>query len=241
VHHFRAVTALAVAVAVTLVACSGDDDQSQAVASSTTSDDPGITTAINFTGDATVDGKPLDAEFLGAVVTHDGFVTPCNVTIPSVAKGAYAIGVFGSTQLIGCGENGARVVLWTYVDDTKIYATKAVPWPRRQQQRVDVQFATATPDGAVPPVREYAGEVHDAQGRAVAAGARVEAVIGATVCGVAELRDTGYYILSVVGQDTIAGCSDGDEIRFRVNDRFANETSARASANDHLNLTMPAS
>jgi hypothetical protein len=141
--------------------------------------------------------------------------------------------------LLGCGEDGAQVVLWTYVDDRKVYAMKAVPWPRQQQQRADVQFARSTPNGAVPPVREFAGEVHDAQGRPVAAGARVEGVIGATVCGIAELRDTGYYIMGVVGQGTIGGCADGAEVRFRVDGRFANESSAQASANAHLNLTMP--
>jgi hypothetical protein len=233
--------AFVVALASTLPACAGDDDSAGAPSSSATRrTSPGITTAITFSGDATVDGRPLDAEFLGAVVVRDGFVTPCNVTIPSVAEGAYSIGVFGSAQLIGCGEDGARVVLWTYVDDAKVYATKAVPWPRTHEARVDVRFATATPNGGVPSVREFAGEVHDAQGRPLAAGARVEGVIGATVCGVAELRDTGYYIMSVVGQGTIAGCADGGEIRFRVDGRFANESSAQASTNAHLNLTMPA-
>jgi hypothetical protein len=240
------IAASSLAIGLVLGGCSGDDDQSSAApAEDTTSTTrvttaPGITSSIALSGNATVDGDPLDARFLGAVVLRDGFVTPCNVDIPSVARGAYSIGVFGSAQLLGCGEGGARVVLWTYVDDTKLYATKAVPWPSRQDQHADVQFSTTMPNGAVPPVREFSGEVHDAQGRAVAAGAGVEGVIGATVCGIAELRATGYYILSVVGQGTIAGCIDGEEVHFRVDGRFANETSGDASANAHLNLTLPA-
>lgn len=184
---------------------------------------------IAVRGQATLDGTPLDAEFLGAVVLRDGFVTPCQVGIPSVANGRFEIRVFAQNAGIGCGRRGAAVWLWTYVGETKLYSTSAVRWPvRRNVANFDARFATAVPNGGVPAVTELSGEVFDRNGRLMPPGTRVEAYIGATRCGVASVRTAGEnftgYILSVVGPDSIGGCTQGAQITFRVNGRPAHET-----------------
>ena len=37
-------------------------------------------------GGATLDGAPLDARWIGAVVLHDGLATACNTTLPAVDR-----------------------------------------------------------------------------------------------------------------------------------------------------------
>jgi hypothetical protein len=184
---------------------------------------------IAVRGHATLDGAPLDAEFLGAVVRRDGLVTPCQAGIPSVTSGRFEIKVFAQGAANGCGRRGAKVSLWTYVGEKKLYSTSAVTWPRRRNvANFDAQFATAVPNGGVPAVTELSGEVFDRNGRLLPPGTRVEAYIGPTRCGVASVRSAGEnftgYVLSVVGPDSIAGCTQGAQITFRINGRPAPET-----------------
>jgi hypothetical protein len=184
---------------------------------------------IAVRGQATLDGAPLDAEFLGAVVRRDGLITPCQADIPSVTGGRYEIKVLARSAGSGCGRRGAEVSLWTYLGETKLYSTSAVAWPRRGKvANFDAQFATAVPNGDVPAVTELSGEVFDRNGRRLPPGTRVEAYIGATRCGVASVRRAGDnftgYILSVVGPDSTSGCAEGAQITFRINGRPAAET-----------------
>lgn len=184
---------------------------------------------VTIRGTATLDGAPLTADFLGAVVRADGLVTPCQADIPSVTRGSYGIRVLAQEAGSGCGRRGAEVLLWTFVGDTKIFSTSAVAWPPRDAAQFDVQFSSTMPRGDAPAVTELSGEVFDQAGRRLPPGTRVEAYIGATRCGVASVRDaddtfTGY-ILSVVGPDSIGGCTQGAPITFRINGRPAIETS----------------
>ena len=56
---------------------------------------------VTFRGNARLDGKPFDAQFLGAVVVDDNLVTPCNVTIPTIIGGRFSIGVYGAQSSVG--------------------------------------------------------------------------------------------------------------------------------------------
>jgi hypothetical protein len=184
---------------------------------------------ITVRGTATLDGAPLDAEFLGAVVGRNGMTTPCQSGIPGVTRGRYVITVLGERAGRGCGRRGAEVLLWTYVGDTKLYSTTALRWPGRgNSARFNPQFSSATPNGAAPPVTELSGEVFDQNGRRLPPGTRVDAYIETTRCGVASVRRAESfvgYVLSVVGPDSISGCAQGAEITFKINGRPANETS----------------
>jgi hypothetical protein len=189
---------------------------------------------ITVRGTATLDGAPLEADFLGAVVRRGGMVTPCQSGIPAVAQGRYAIRVLAERAASGCGRRGAEVLLWTFVGETKLYSTTAAPWPRRGNgTRFDPQFSSATPNGAAPAVTELSGETFDRNGRRLPPGTRVEAFVGKTRCGVASVRRADSfvgYILSVVGPDSISGCTQDAQITFTINGRPATETSVNSLA-----------
>ena len=195
---------------------------------------------ITVRGTATLDGAPLDADFLGAVVRRDGMVTPCQSGIPAVSSGRYVIRVLAHRAGRGCGRRGADILLWTFVGDTKLYSTNAVGWPPRGNSvRFDPQFSTATPHGAVPPVTELSGEVFDRDGRRLPPGTRIEALIGSARCGVASVRRADSfvgYVLSVVGPESVGGCDRDAQITFMVNGRAANETTV-----NHLTGGTPGS
>ncbi|HEY8217305.1 MAG TPA: DUF6351 family protein [Acidimicrobiia bacterium] len=195
---------------------------------------------VTIRGRATVDGAPLDARFVGAVVRHHGLITPCNVGIPPSTNGRYTIRVYSRETSAGCGTRGSDILLWTYVSDTKLYATSALPWPRRRTARFDVAFSSASPLGDAPPVTEFSGEVYDDGGRRYPVGSVVEARVGSTRCGVASIRDSEYYILSVAGPDSVPGCTAGAPITFTVDGHAATETVPNSpERTEHLQLTVP--
>jgi len=116
---------------------------------------------VTIRGRASLDGEPLDARWMGAVVRRDGLVTPCNVTLPPSDNGRYEIGVYADGASAGCGGPGSDVLLWTYAGDRKLYATETVPWPNTGSVGFDVEFATTDPLGAGPAITEFSGEVYD--------------------------------------------------------------------------------
>ena len=215
--------------------------------SRTASPPPG--SQVTIRGRASLDGRPLDARWIGAVVTHDGLVTACNVTLPPSENGRYEIAVYADEASAGCGRPGAEVVLWTYAGDRKLYSTAAVPWPAAGDDdgdvvAFDVDFATADPNGAVGAdgaVTELSGEVYDdGSAHRHEPGTRVEAHVGSTLCGVASIRDNGFYILAVAGPDAVAGCTAGGRITFEIDGHQATETTTNSpDRSTNLDLTAP--
>jgi hypothetical protein len=190
-------------------------------------------------GHATLDGAPLDARWMGAVVLNDGLVTACNTTLPAVADGQFEVGVYASAESEGCGRPGAEVLLWTYAGEQKLYATTAVAWPDDGTARVDVDFSTRQPLGAAPTTTEFGGEVYDRDGRRVPPGSRVEAYIGEELCGVATVRWSDFYTLTVAGPDSLPGCVDGGTITFRVDGESTGETATNSpELSTHFDLTL---
>lgn len=191
--------------------------------------EPGVNDRVVVRGNAVVDGGPFDSQSLGAVVLRDGLVTPCQETLPPVESGIYAVTVLADTEASGCGGPGAEIVVWTFAQNRILYATDAVPWPGYgQTARTDARFSTRAPSGAVPPLAEFNGAVFGANGQQLPAGTRVEAYVGPTRCGVASVRTTPDftgYILAVVGPESIAGCTRGAALTFRIDGRPAAPTS----------------
>ena len=171
-------------------------------------------------GRARLDGAPLDARWIGAVVLNDGLVTACNTTLPAVAGGDFEVSVYASAESDGCGQPGAEVLLWTYAGERKLYATTTVAWPDDGTARVEVDFSTRRPLGTAPTATELGGEVYDQDGQRVPPGSRVEAYVGETLCGVASVRWSDFYILTVAGPDSLPGCVAGGTITFRVKKYF---------------------
>ena len=184
---------------------------------------------VTVSGRARLDGRPFDARFIGAVVVDDNhLVTPCNVTIPTIIAGRFSLGVYAASASAGCGRHGAKVVLWTYVGSQKLFATTPINWATADTGDLSVDFSTAQPLGATRRVFELNGGVFHADGSRVRTGARVEAFIGTTLCGVASVRTGVFdgYILHVVGPDSIPACASGGRITFRVDGVRARESIA---------------
>jgi pimeloyl-ACP methyl ester carboxylesterase len=199
---------------------------------------------VTIRGTLSVEGAPLDARFLGAVVEgRNGLTAPCLYKASDARQGRFEITVMADAEASGCGARGARIVLWTYVDDTKLFSSEALPWPAEKRTvDFDAGFSTVAPGGATRPTVEFAGEVYDGDGRHVRAGSRVEAFVGGTRCGVGSVRRTGSfsgYLLAVAGPESIAECARGATVTFRVNGRPAVETAVNESGQRGLfDLTL---
>ena len=174
-------------------------------------------------GEATLDGSPFDAPYVGVVVRDGGLATACQADLPPVEGGRFEVGVYAEAQGAGCGRPGAEIVLWTYAGDQRLFSTTAVPWPEQGGTATfDARFSTAAPMGIARSATELAGEVYDRDQQRLPPGSRVEALIGDTVCGVSTTRTNGDFTgftLTVVGPDSVPGCQLHAPISFRVDGR----------------------
>jgi hypothetical protein len=243
--------------AVALGACSGSADVKSASVTvpiattivaetqpSTSISAPAALQPAVLSGRASLDGSPVDTEFVGAVVRDNQLITPCQLDLPPIDAGRFEITVLSAEGSAGCGHPGAEVILWIYVGDVKVFATTAVAWPASGRADVTLDFSAANPIGAAAPAVELFGEVFRADGQRVASGVRVEAYIGDTLCGVGSIRNSGSfdgYLLSIVGPGSIAQCLDGATVTFRVDGTNAEETttnSQRPNPAGSFNLTV---
>jgi hypothetical protein len=116
-------------------------------------------------------------------------------------------------------------VLWTFADDKIVYSTNPLPWPGDgTTAQFAPQYSTAAPAGAAPETAQFSGKVFGTNRQEIRSDARVEAFVGETRCGVASVRtNKGFsgYILSVVGPESIPGCTRGAALAFRVDGRPA--------------------
>lgn len=209
---------------------------------------PGAQDRAVLSGTLTLDGAPLDAQFVGVRVIRDGLATACQQTIPSVTGGRYQVAVLADTEQRGCGAPGAALLLWTFVDGTFLYSTQPAPWPGDgAAATLDAAFSSATPDGAVKPATEFKGRLLDRSGASLPGGAVLEAYVDDTLCGITSLRYRGenemLYTLIVAGPEARAGCAEGAALRFRINGALIEATDvndlARGGAGHELDLMTP--
>jgi hypothetical protein len=206
---------------------------------------PGAADRAVLNGHLTLDGAPFDARFLGAIVRRaDGLLAACQYTLPTVEDGSYEITVLGDAEANGCGTSGAEVLLWTFVDGRQLYAQQAAPWPGDGATAAfDGTFSTAAPEGVTSPTSDFVGEVYRQGGDRIPRGARVEAFVGRTRCGIASTRHVGNYggfILSVVGPGSVPGCDLGAKLTFRVDGERARTTAINTpGAGRTLDLLLP--
>jgi hypothetical protein len=190
-------------------------------------DVPGAGDRLVLTGDLTVDGRPFDSTFLGAVVRKDGLITPCQYTLPTVEDGRYEITVKAEAETAGCGTAGGEVFLWTYPADEQLWSSAGLPWPGNgASATLDAEFSTAQPRGQLPPTLDFAGDAFETSGRRFPPGTPVEARIGDAVCGKASMARTGSFsgfVLSVAGPDSVSGCQLNGTIMFYVDGRPADQ------------------
>ncbi len=237
--------------------CTSDNktagSQSPTAASTSTSAKPGApprgtgeSDRVVVRGDAIVDGKPFDSRFVGAVVLEAGLVTPCQHTLPPVAKGRYTVTVLAATESSGCGEPGAQIVLWTFAHNKILFSTNATAWPGNGRATTfAARYSTTAPAGAAPTTAEFNGGAFGTDDKPLAPGTRIEAYVRSTRCGVASVRssaDFTGYVLSVVGPDSIAGCTRGATLTFRINGHPAIHTrvvNTPPGQREALDLSLP--
>ena len=247
--------AVLLSAATLVVACGGSSGAkptstvSLQSTATTASPSPGSTSAAaqeraTLLGALTVDGRPLEADFLGAVVIHDGLVNACQAVIVPVRGGGYEIEVIADAEARACGAPGGQIVLWTNVGNGNIYSAETLPWPGGGQTTFNASFSTSVPDGASVPATEFYGHVARADGTRLGPGTVVEAYVGDTLCGVGTVLDYSgdeAFVLSEAGPQ-VAGCAKDATITFRADGAQATETAtndlARGSTGHQIELTL---
>jgi hypothetical protein len=136
--------------------------------------------------------------------------------------------------------------LWTFARNEILFSTDTLPWPSHGHAASFVaRYSTAAPAGVAPTTAQFNGGARTAGGQQLPPGTRIEAYVGGTRCGIAGLRSTDNateYVLAVVGPDSIAGCTRGATLTFRIDGRPASPTSVvntPPGQRDALDLTLP--
>ena len=106
----------AVVLALVLGACSSSNSEDRAATSTSRVDrqrrlprpqrlratcPPHADDRVVVSGDATLDGKRVDSRWVGAVVLHNGLQTPCQVELPPVTAGRYAVPIHAASESAG--------------------------------------------------------------------------------------------------------------------------------------------
>jgi hypothetical protein len=221
----RTVVAILLVASVIAAACDDDGDPEPA-ATATAESVPTRVPRLTLIGSLTLDGAPFDAQFMGVRVMRDGLATICQAEIPPVSLGTYEIDVLSDVEARGCGEDGAQLLLWTYVNDVFHYASTTAEWQEGGTLPLDAAFSTADPAGASLPATGFRGTVTGADGTTPPAGTVIEAYVGDVLCGVTSLRSGDFegYSLIVAGPEAIAGCSEGASVAFRIDGETALQT-----------------
>lgn len=208
---------------------------------------PGADERVTLRGALTLDGAPLEAQFLGVRVIRSGLAAACQSTIPAVIQGRYEIKVVADAEVRGCGAPGAELLLWVYAKGAFIFSHQTTPWPGSGATATfDASFSSDAREGASKPVTEFKGHLFDRDGTNLPGGTTIEASVGDVRCGVTSLRYgddfEGYYTLVVAGPESIPGCAEGARLTFRINGKPAAETAlndlGRGSEGHELNLTV---
>ncbi len=195
---------------------------------------------VTLRGTLTLDDRPLQADFLGARVVHDGLVSACQQDIPRVDGGGYEIGVMADAAARGCGAPSARIVLWTFVGGQFLYSRETAPWPGDGASATfDASFSTSGPSGAAADVTAFKGHVARRDGTRLGGGSVVEAWVGGTRCGVATVRgDPDAWFTLLVAGPQLTGCARDGRITFRANGEMAIETATNDLGGDAAGHTI---
>jgi len=209
---------------------------------------PGAAQRATLRGALTLDGAPLETEFLGVRVVRNGLSAACQYTIPAVIQGRYEVKVVADAEVRGCGAPGAELLLWVFARDAFIFSEQTVPWPGSGGTvTFDASFSSEAREGASKPATELKGHLFDRDGSMLPGGTVIEAFAGDVRCGVISLRHgdgfEGYYTLVVAGPESVPGCAEGATLTFRLNGEPAIETAlndlGRGSADrPDLDLTV---
>jgi hypothetical protein len=207
---------------------------------------PGAAERIEVSGTASLDGAPLDGEFVWVEVVRDGLRHACDFEGPETDGGGhYTRTVASDAELKGCAAPGARLQLAT-AQDGRVLRSQPVDMPAGA--RTLQLNAAFTASGAQERATYAYGEAFDPQGDRFGPGTVIEAWIGDTLCGRTAIPYVGTaftsadsYSIFISGADEISGCAEGGAIEFSVQGRQATETLANDLTDEthRLDLTTP--
>ncbi|MGQ0832305.1 MAG: hypothetical protein ACT4OV_11560 [Microthrixaceae bacterium] len=163
---------------------------------------------IDVSATATLDGQPLEATFLGAIVLDHGLSTPCNAELPAVVGGQIDLKVFNDKAIAGCAAPERSLVLWTFVGETRIASKRAIPLDGADLAGITVEFDSDRPQGAAPASADYYGEVVDEHGERIGPGHRIEVRIASARCAVTSTRRDSTFIVAIA-IESVPGCTPG--------------------------------
>ena len=250
-HATLLVASVAFAVLAAAACSDGSSDSStEATATAAAASPTGVPGAgerVTLRGTLTLDGAPLEADFLGVRVVRDGLAAACQATIPAVTGGGYEIPVLSDAEVRGCGAPGAEILLWAFTNDTFFFSSQSTPWPGSGATATfDGSFSSTAPAGASTPVTEFKGHLFRRDGSDLPSGTVVEAYVGEVRCGVTSLRYGAsverFYTLIVAGPEAVSACAEGTTLTFRLDGDAAAETAVndlgQGSEGHELDLTI---
>jgi len=204
-------------------------------------DVPGADERVTLSGSLTIDGAPFEPRFIVALVRTGALVRDCGFQ-PKFTDDRYEIVVAGHGEADGCGAPGADIALVAFEEDQRFVAQARAPWPATPGPlTLDAAFTRSSAQSTDRPSRTlFVGTALDASGGHLAAGTRVEAYAGGTLCGVSSLppavmagSDPSSYRLYMALPDELPGCARDAELLFRLDGKDARQT-ARHDGEFHV-------
>ncbi|MDE3094668.1 MAG: hypothetical protein KGK07_01540 [Chloroflexota bacterium] len=207
---------------------------------------PGARDRRDLNAHVTLDGKPFESGLLVAVVVRDGLVTQCNYenTLPA-PDGQLHWTLAGDSEITGCGVPGADVQLMTYIGNAFMLSPQHAQWPSSAEtMQLNVAFKSGSP---AERLTLFHGQVVNASGARPAPRGVIDAFIGNTRCGRTSVPPTGFlaeeFRLYVVGPESVAGCTAGGTVRFRVDGKFVAQSRVNdfsvTNPDDRVDLVVP--
>jgi pimeloyl-ACP methyl ester carboxylesterase len=186
----------------------------------------GANERVTVSGRMTLDGDPLVFAFVWAEVVDGGLRRLCAFDGPSPsADGRYERVVVSEREAAGCGAAGRSIRLAAATGDKIYFSGEDVAWPEGGGEvTLDVDFTSADAGRAEDNVTPVFGSVLDSSGKRLAPGARIEAYIGDTLCGIGALphsvlafQNPDTFDVLVASPDAIPGCARDATITIKVN------------------------
>jgi len=201
---------------------------------------------VTLRGRATLDGEPLAYAFVWAEVVEGGIRRLCSFDGAPPSDGRYERTLVSETEMAGCGALGMRIRLGASVQGKTYRSANSIAWPvAGGGVRLDVDFSSADVARPADDATAVYGSVFDAAGLRMPRGTRIEALNGATLCGVIGIpaavmlfQSPDSYDLLVAGPEAVAGCERGGTITFKVNGKEVAQTAINDVEGDGVPLDL---
>ena len=177
---------------------------------------------VTVSGSITVDGEPRRDGFLWIDVVTDGKRAACTYNNAAFDDGRYTTLVATADEVPECGAEG-RIAQLMFFENGKRFLGPTLPWPTGATElTIDATLIQANVEEQVSGTIVN-GALLDATGAEMPIGTRVEALIGGNTCHsftippVVMIFEQGdAYGFVIPPQSDAAGCTEGEEVTFRV-------------------------